>query len=303
VPNPSEPPVASLGDTSTVSVVTPQLLRDWPLPVPGGGKDSRGTVLVVGGSRFTPGAVLLAGVAALRAGAGVLQLAVAESTAAVLSIHVPEAMVVGLPETDGGSVAGVPPDRVLDLAEGARVILVGPGLDDVDRTGELLRHLLAAAGPQTAVVLDAYALGALSHHPDLLADHTQPVVLTPNLTEAGILLGRDPGDLDDLAAGAQAIADRYGAVVSLFGTVAGPDGRLWREESGDAGLGTSGSGDVRAGIVAGLLSRGAEPEQAACFGAWVHAMAGQRLIPHYGRIGFLARELLDGIAESLSTVS
>ncbi|GAA0912328.1 NAD(P)H-hydrate dehydratase [Virgisporangium ochraceum] len=281
--------------------MTPRLLRDWPLPVPGGGKDARGTVLVVGGSRFTPGAVLLAGLAALRAGAGVLQLAVAESTAAVLSIQVPEALVVGLPETGSGSVAGEPPDRLRGLAEDARVILVGPGLDDVDLAGDLLRHLLEAAGPQTALVLDAYALGALSHAPDLLEGRTQPVVLTPNLTEAGFLLGREPGD--DLAHEASAVAEKYGAVVSLFGTVATPDGRLWREESGDAGLGTSGSGDVRAGIVAGLLSRGAEPEQAACFGAWVHAVAGQRLIPRYGRIGFLARELLDGIAESLAAVS
>ncbi len=290
MPNPSES-----------RVVTPQLLRDWPLPVPGGGKDARGTVLVVGGSRFTPGAVLLAGVAALRAGAGVLQLAVAESTAAVLSIQVPEALVIGLPETSGGSVAGEPPERLCAMAKDARVILIGPGLDDVDRTGELLKHLLDAAGPETAVVLDAYALGALSHHPDLLAGRTQSVVLTPNMTEAGFLLDRDP--CDDLAADARAVAEKYHAVVSLFGTVAHPDGRLWREESGDAGLGTSGSGDVRAGIVAGLLSRGADPEQAACFGAYVHAAAGQRLIPHYGRIGFLARELLDGIAPSLAAVS
>jgi hydroxyethylthiazole kinase-like uncharacterized protein yjeF len=284
-----------------VRIVTPRLLRDWPLPVPGGGKDSRGTVLVVGGSRFTPGAVLLAGVAALRAGAGVLQLAVAESTAAALSIQVPEALVVGLPETDGGSVAAEPPARLRGLAKGARVILIGPGLDDVDLTAELLSHLLDAAGPETAVVLDAYALGALSHTPALLESRRQPVVLTPNLTEAGYLLGREPRD--DLAAEAAAVAQKYGAVVSLFGTVAHPDGRLWREESGDAGLGTSGSGDVRAGIVAGLLSRGAEPEQAACFGAWVHAAAGQKLIPRYGRIGFLARELLDGIAESLASVA
>jgi ADP-dependent NAD(P)H-hydrate dehydratase len=290
VPNRSEP-----------RVVTPQVLRDWPLPVPGGGKDSRGTVLVVGGSRFTPGAVLLAGIAALRAGAGVLQLAVAESTAAALSIQVPEALVIGLPETGTGSVAGEPPDRLRDLAKDARVILVGPGLDDVDLTGDLLAHLIDAAGPRTALVLDAYALGALSHRADLLTDRSQPLVLTPNLTEAGYLLGRDPGD--DLAAEAAAVAEKYGAVVSLFGTVAHPDGRAWREESGDAGLGTSGSGDVRAGIVAGLLSRGAEPEQAACFGAWVHAVAGQRLIPRYGRIGFLARELLDGIPEALATVS
>src|SRR4051794_4497712 len=91
-------------------VITPGLLRDWPLPDPRGGKESRGTVLVVGGARFTPGAVLLAGVAALRAGAGRLQLAVNESTAAALSIAVPEAKVVGLP--DQGEE---PPEELLAL--------------------------------------------------------------------------------------------------------------------------------------------------------------------------------------------
>lgn len=281
-------------------VVTPKLLRDWPLPVPEGGKDARGTVLVVGGSRYTPGAVLLAGVAALRAGAGVLQLAVAESTAAALSIEVPEALVIGLPERSSGSVAGTPPDRLRELAGAARVILVGPGLDDVDLAGELIGHLLDAAGPTTGVVLDAYALGALSREPALLDGRTQPVILTPNLTEAGYLLGRDPGD--DLAAEAAELADRYGAVVSLYGTIAAPDARVWREDSGDAGLGTSGSGDVKAGIVAGLLSRGTDPAQAACFGAHVHAVSGQRLIPRYGRIGYLARELLDEIPATLASL-
>jgi ADP-dependent NAD(P)H-hydrate dehydratase len=281
-------------------IITPMLLRDWPLPEPQGGKDSRGTVLVAGGSRSTPGAVLLAGLAALRAGAGVLQLAVTESTAAVLSIQVPEALVVGLPETRGGSVKGEPPERLTDLAGQARVIAIGPGLDDVDETGRLLRHLLDAAGPDTAVVLDAYALGALSHAPDLLRGRPQPVVLTPNLGEAGYLLGADPGD--DLTAAARAIAERYRAVCSLYGTIATPDGEVWRDESGDAGLGTSGSGDVRAGIVAGLLSRGADPAQAACWAAWVHAVSGQRLVPRYGRIGYLARELLDEIPTTLSTI-
>jgi len=281
-------------------VITPRLLRDWPVPVPEGGKDARGTVLVVGGSRYTPGAVLLAGVAALRAGAGVLQLAVAESTAAALSIQVPEALVVGLPETGSGSVAGEPPDRLRELAAEARVIVVGPGLDDVDLAGELLGHLLDAAGPETGVVLDAYALGALSRQPDLLDGRGPQVILTPNRIEAGYLLGREPGE--DAGADAAALARRYSAVVSLYGSIATPDGRAWREESGDAGLGTSGSGDVRAGIVAGLLSRGAEPAQAACFGAYVHAVSAQRLIPRFGRIGFLARELLDEIPYTLATL-
>src|SRR3569833_358910 len=92
-------------------VITPHLLRSWPLPDPQGDKEARGTVLVVGGSRFNPGAVLLAGVAALRAGAGRLQLAVAGETAVALSIAVPEAKVVGLP-AEGGEV----PAEVLQLA-------------------------------------------------------------------------------------------------------------------------------------------------------------------------------------------
>ncbi|RLK26040.1 hydroxyethylthiazole kinase-like uncharacterized protein yjeF [Micromonospora sp. M71_S20] len=285
---------------SDTRVITPGLLREWALPVPTGGKEARGTVLVVGGSRFTPGAVLLAGVAALRAGAGVLQLAAAESTAAALSIQVPEALVVGLPETTEGAVAGRPGELLGDLVAEADVVAVGPGLKDIDETGRLLRLVLDAAGPETSLVLDAYALGALSHAPDLLVGSGRPVVLTPNLTEARHLLDREPGD--DLDAEATELARRYDAVVSLYGHIATPDGRSWREESGDAGLGTSGSGDVRAGLLAGLLSRGAEPAQAACWGAFAHAVSGQRLVPRFGRIGFLARELLDEIPHTLATV-
>jgi ADP-dependent NAD(P)H-hydrate dehydratase len=273
-------------------VVTPALLREWALPDPQGSKESRGTVLVVGGARCTPGAVLLAGVAALRAGAGRLQLAVAAESAVPLSIAVPEAKVVGL-TSDGDT-----PDEMLRLAGDADVIALGPGLDDIDHTTRLMKSVLGAAGPETAVVLDAYALGALSKDPGLLRQSR--AVLTPNLAEAEHLLGRAPGD--DLAAAARKLAERYRAVVSLYGHIADPGGGAWREESGDAGLGTSGSGDVRAGIVAGLLGRGADPAQAACWAAYVHSMSGRRLAPSHGRIGFLARELVDEVAATIATV-
>jgi ADP-dependent NAD(P)H-hydrate dehydratase len=288
MPNPSE------------RVITPRLLRDWPLPDPQGSKEARGTVLVVGGSRTTPGAVLLAGVAALRAGAGRLQLAVTESTATALSIAVPEAKVVGLPETDRGSVRGDVPDHLLELAAEADVLLIGPGLDDVDETQTLLRHVLGTARPDAGIVLDAYALGALSRDAGLLGKDPRRVVLTPNVVEAEHLLGAGPGD--DLGAAAARIADTYTAVVTLYGHIVRPDGRCWREESGDVGLGTSGSGDVRAGIVAGLMARGADADQAACWGAFAHSVSGQRLAPRFGRTGFLARELVDEIAYTIATV-
>lgn len=272
-------------------VITPRVLREWPLPDPQGSKEARGTVLVAGGARTTPGAVLLAGLAALRAGAGKLQLAVAADSAVPLSIAVPEAKVIGLPDHE---------EQLLEMAGEADVLAIGPGLDRIEDADRLLRELLEVASEDAGVVLDAYALGALSKDPSLLKDRPQRIVLTPNTTEAGILLDDEPGD--DLAAASYAIADKYQAVVSLYGHIATPGGKAWREESGDTGLGTSGSGDVRAGIVAGLLGRGADPAQAACWAAFAHSVSGQRLAPRYGRTGFLARELVDEVAYTIATV-
>lgn len=284
------------GDSAVT--LTPGRLREWPLPRPEGDKSSRGTVLVLGGSRSTPGAVLLAGIAALRAGAGKLQLATTESTAAALSIAVPEALVAGLPETDDGAVRGDVGDRLVGLVEGADVVLVGPGLIDVDETGGLLEAVVDALKPDSRLVVDAYALGALSQRRSLLQGRSTYPVLTPNVGEGARLLDRDLGD--DLDAESVELARTYGCVVSLFGHVADPDGSVWREETADSGLGTSGSGDAAAGVIAGLLARGAEPAQAASWGVYVHAAAGQRLAVAHGRTGYLAREIVDGVAPILA---
>src|SRR5919112_1371861 len=91
--------------------------------------------------------------------------------------------------------------------------------------------------------------------------------------------------------GAVTLAAEACATVGLGGAtswIAGADGRLWQDQSGGAGLGVSGSGDVRAGVVAGLLARGAEPEQAAVWAAYLHGRAGERLAGSLGRVGFLA---------------
>jgi hydroxyethylthiazole kinase-like uncharacterized protein yjeF len=283
-----------------VVTLTPAQLRKWPLPEPDGDKSSRGTVLVVGGSRFTPGAVLLAGTAALRAGAGKLQIAAAESTATTLGVAVPEAMVVGVPETDSGAMSGDVSDQLIDLASGADVVLIGPGLIDVDETGRLLESVVEALGAETAVVVDAYALAALSERSSLLQGRASRPVLTPNLEEAATLLGRSLGaDLDEDAA---VLAGELDCVVSAFGHIADPEGSRWRDETADSGLGTSGSGDVAAGLVAGLLARGAEPAQAACWAAHIHAAAGERLVVDRGRTSYLAREIVDGIAPALAAL-
>jgi len=271
--------------------VTPALLRGWPLPEPdeAGDKHDRGTVLVLGGAASTPGAVLLAGLGALRAGAGRLQLATVASTSVALGVALPEAMVTGLPEDrhGGWDPAGV--GLLASSCGSAAAVVLGPGLLDPEGVRELLAAVLPRVD-QGCVVLDALALTALSGTPALLEPCRGRAVLTPNSGELAALL--DGQELTGQDA-ARAVAERYGAVVAARGHVVSPDGRAWRDEAGGIGLGTSGSGDVLAGVVGGLLARGCTSEQAAVWGQYLHAAAGDRLAARLGRLGFLARELLE----------
>jgi ADP-dependent NAD(P)H-hydrate dehydratase len=120
------------------TIITPGLLRGWPVEVDedatrqaSGGKRFRGAVLVVGGARKTPGAVVLAGLAALRAGAGKLSVAVPDSTAVPIAVAVPECGATGLPETEGGAIAPEAAAVLADELSGLDAVLVGPGLADV----------------------------------------------------------------------------------------------------------------------------------------------------------------------------
>jgi hydroxyethylthiazole kinase-like uncharacterized protein yjeF len=295
--------------------VTPKLLRAWPLPGGGSSKDDRGTVLVVGGARKTPGAALLAGIAALRSGTGRLTLAVAESTAVPLAVALPEAGVLGLPENAQGSVRGSAAEALDSEMDAADAVLLGPGLDDLEETTALLSALLQRErqrsgsagdrgkdGKRPAIILDAYALGALPGLAGGLEPWAGRLILTPNLKEAGILLGRD---VDDLNRAVPELADKYQAVVSCHGVIAGPreaagsadtqeaprPATLWEISTGHSGLGTSGSGDVLSGAIAGLRARGATDAQAVCWGTHLHAAAGDRLASRLGGLGYLAREL------------
>lgn len=281
-----------MGETT---LLTPAALREWPLPDAGASKHSRGHVLIAGGSPSTPGAAMLAGVAALRVGAGVLALAVARSIAPHVAVAVPEAAVHGLSSLDAGD--GNAEHDQADIGKalsGNDTLCIGPGIDTPDAADALLRGMLSECEQHVRLVIDAFALGVLPGIDDVstLAGRT---VLTPNGAEASRLLNTDKDEISarDPAQVAADIAARFQAVVSFEGQVADPDGRAWKVESGHAGLGTSGSGDVLAGAVAGLLARGAEPAQAACWATYLHATAGDRLAPRVGRLGFLAREVVD----------
>jgi ADP-dependent NAD(P)H-hydrate dehydratase len=274
--------------------LTAELLSTWPLPLHAGDdKHDRGTVLVIAGSVSTPGAALLAGVAALRAGAGRLQIATVESISAALGSAIPEALVQGVPATAGGAVEPAAAVRLLgDRIGAADALLIGPGLIGLDAARALVAGVLPLIGPEAVVVVDALALMVLR------ANETRPLsgrlAFTPNREEATSLVSQDLPDLDDGELATRAARD-HGATVTLSGQVSSADGRRWVSETAVPGLGTSGSGDVLAGLVAGVAARCGDAAQAACWGTYLHAAGGTRLSERIGRIGYLARELLDEV--------
>ena len=276
-----------------VVAVDERMLRAWPLPPPGASKDARGRIVVVGGSVRTPGAVMLAGLAALRVGAGRLTLVVPERIAGPLALAVPEAGALALRDGDGALLT----DEVLDELESADAIVIGPGFVEPSITLRAVVEVCEVAAEGSGLVLDAFALGVLPGLGDLALPADS--VLSPNAEEAAILLGHD---IVDTGAAVVEIAARYGATVTCYGTIADPGGRRWRVEAGGPGLGTSGSGDVLAGAVAGLLARGADAAQAAVWATHLHATAGDRLSDRSAPVGFLARELCDELPRGLAVV-
>lgn len=285
--------------------VTPATLRAWPLPAPGESKEERGRLVVVGGTSRTPGAVRLAGEAALRAGAGKLRLATVASTTAALGVAVPECATVPLAATDDGAIAVAAAPTILKEAEQTDAVLLGTGFTDPDESVELLAEVLPSL--RAPVVLDALASAFLTEHPDGVAHLEGRAIATLNLSEVAHTAGCREDEVEANPAGVAAtVAGRSGIVVVCGGPakhIAAPDGRRWVVEGGGPGLGVSGSGDVLAGIVAGLLARGAEPEQAAVWGSAVHARLGEVLAARVGTLGYLARDLPAGVPVALTELS
>ena len=286
--------------------------RDWlarhPLPMPpeGGGKEERGRVLVVGGSRPVPGAALLAGVSALRVGAGKLQMAVPRSIAIPLGIAVPEAMVIGLPETDSGGIEAEAASRIVELASKCRALLLGPGMVEDEETAALTVAVLAGLS-DVPMVIDAAAMMRLGEEACDLSRHGGRAIVTPHAGEMAGMLGCDVAGIEaDPHGTAIRVARDLGAVVVLKGAcsfVAAPDGRSFSCQHGNSGLATSGSGDTLAGLMVGALARGAEPVEAAAWAVYLHGEAGNRLAASRGPLGFLAREIPDEVPAVLADLT
>jgi ADP-dependent NAD(P)H-hydrate dehydratase len=288
--------------------ITPQFLKDHPLPAPEkeGDKQQRGRVLVIAGSVEMPGAAYLAGVGALRAGAGVLRIATCQSAVTQIGVALPEARVFGCSETPDGAIDPANGAKLIKLAQSAKAVLVGPGMINERAVEQLVVTLLEEVQtPQ--FVLDAAAFTEMRNHRDLFASHRGRITVTPHAGEMANFLGGNRADIESnpLAAG-RAIADIVQGVVAVKGAathIVSHEGEEWLSEHGTVGLATSGSGDTLAGILAGFLARGTPPALATAWSVYVHAEAGHRLAQRQGTFGFLAHEILAEIPKIMADLS
>ncbi|MBB4004702.1 NAD(P)H-hydrate dehydratase [Aurantimonas endophytica] len=258
------------------------------------GKDERGAVLIIGGSSEIPGAVLLAAEAALRAGAGKLQIATVSSVAPQLAVAIPEARVIALAENSDGEIDPASSSRLTAEVRHANAILVGPGMVDEPGARALSLALLEIEG-DAPFVFDAAALTSLKSEATALQRCGRDFALTPHPGEMAAFNNTSKEEIigNPLDAGAKAAAHVGGVVVMKGPTtfICSPEGRTWRCEGGGLGMATSGSGDVLAGLITGVAARGAPLLLAAQWGVFVHAEAGRRLALSVGKAGYLAREL------------
>ena len=236
--------------------------RDWLVKTrytPESYKNTHGHVLVIGGSRGFTGAAALCANAAMRSGAGLVTIGTPVSAqSAVAAVAMPEVMTTALAETDLGAVSDDAVEHVRTLTAKVNVVAMGPGLTAADeRTRNFVRAVVAER--TTPIVIDADGLNCLAPWPEGLRGSAEyPLILTPHQGEMLRLLGTGDKSLSDRVGIVREFAKSHQVILVLKGSrsiVAAPDGRVFINPNGNAGLGTAGSGDTLTGIITGFLAQ------------------------------------------------
>lgn len=278
---------------------------------PGSYKNTHGHALIIAGSRGMTGAAALCANAAMRAGTGLVTLATAASALSNVSSRLmPEVMAAALPETESGSVDATAGAHALKLAERAAVVAVGPGLSsDSGETRRFVQEFVRRR--KVPLVLDADALNALAPWAaDLRGTREAPLILTPHEGEMRRLLGvEDAAALQDRVRAVSEFSTAHKLIVVLKGTrtlVAAPDGRVFVVPTGNAGLGTAGSGDTLTGIITGFnaqafatLKTGADAVQATVAAVFVGGLAGDLAAREHGMRTLTASDVREHLGAAI----
>jgi NAD(P)H-hydrate epimerase len=296
------PPAEVERGSATFLLEEGDVRRHFPARPRDSHKGSFGHLLVVAGSVGKTGAAGLSGRAALRAGVGLCTIATAVSQQPVVAGFGMEPMTEPLAETPAQSIAMKARERVLELATRMDAVALGPGCSLDPETQELIRGLVADVG--RPMVVDADALSALAGHLDVLDRAAGPRVLTPHPGEMARMLGATIAEVQsDRLEVAREFSRRHRVTLALKGAgtvIAGPDGRVFINPTGNAGMAKGGSGDVLTGMVGAFLARGLPPLAALQAGCYLHGLAGDLACRERGVEGLLAGDIVEAIPAAMS---
>jgi NAD(P)H-hydrate epimerase len=277
-------------------------------------KNTHGQALVLAGSRGYTGAAVLCANAAMRTGAGLVTIATPVSSQnAVAAAAMPEVMTIALAETDRGAISDEAIDQVVALMSKVNAVAIGPGISSTDeRTRRFVQAV--ATKRRTAIVIDADALNCLSPWPDELhGSEVAPLILTPHAGEMLRLLGTtDKSALDDRLGVARAFAMQHEVILVLKGSrslIAAPDGRVFINPTGNAGLGTAGAGDTLTGIIVGFVAQAvgtlkekASPLAATIAALYIGGLAGDFAARKLGMRNMVASDIREHLGDAIRSL-
>lgn len=287
------------------NMVTQQDVADVLIPrQPAAHKGMCGHVLAVAGSRGLTGAAALCSEAAMRAGAGLVTLGIAASLSDVMAMKLTEVMTSPLPESADGVLGTDAWENIGLLAGRCQVLAAGPGLGRHEATRALVETIIKKT--QCPLVLDADALFAISGNPGMLAEAQSLPVLTPHPGEMARLTGLSIRDINENKADiARIAAGEWQSIVVLKGSptvTAFPDGEIFINTTGNAGMATAGSGDVLTGVIAGLVAQGLSSHDAAVSGVYVHGLAGDIAARQGGIAGMMANDIVKALPAAIHRI-
>jgi hydroxyethylthiazole kinase-like uncharacterized protein yjeF len=257
-------------------------------------KGTYGTVLVIAGSLRYRGAANLAGLGALRAGAGLVQLALPQSLCLANRRKADEMIQLPLTETKSFGIALAALEETLEAANQASAVVLGPGLGTSEETRQFARQFTLKN--KTPLILDADGLNAFTADPSHLLQTPAPLVMTPHPGELARLLGCSVAALQiDRIGRAQEASARFDCLTILKGyrtVIAEPGGRFYLNPTGNPGMASGGMGDVLAGILGGLVAQGLPLLEASLLASFAHGLAGDLVASELGERGLLASDLL-----------
>lgn len=281
-----------------------QMLPKLPQRPPEAHKGDFGHVLVVAGSPGMTGAGCMAALAAQRAGAGLVTLALPRCLNLVAEVVLGSAMSLPLPQTPAGALGAKALEHILRIAGQFDIFAIGPGLRAAPQTQQMVRGLVKELS--APIVVDADGLNALAGHLDALRVRSGPTILTPHPGEMRRLAGFDSTACvqEDRVGVAIGFAQEQGVVLVLkgHGTVVTDGERFYVNGTGNPGMATGGTGDVLTGLIAGLLCQGLTPFDAARLAVFVHGLAGDLAARSVGELSLVAEDVLERVPEVFMAV-